>query len=121
MKCKSCGCECEDPFGMGKQIHDEDACLGLRSREYKPQPAFDVRIEDKEEYGERVIRGYIGHSVIIQVSNGRGYWKVGSSTSLPTDIAKARQYVEVMRSRGGDRNLQRKSALARPEGRGFLE
>ena len=43
MKCKSCGCECEDPVGMGKTIHDEDACLGIRFREYKPQPASDVR------------------------------------------------------------------------------
>jgi len=75
------------------------AVLGvIADNKTKPQPAFDIRIDDREEYGERRIIGWVGDTDVIQVSNGSGYWKVGGSSCLPTDIAKARQYVEVMRA-----------------------
>lgn len=27
--CPKCGCQCYDPFGMGKLMHDSEACLGV--------------------------------------------------------------------------------------------
>lgn len=58
-----------------------------------------IRIDVEKNFDETVLRivGYVNDREIITLSNQIfGKWHTGSSTCLPSDIAKAAQYVECM-------------------------